>query len=229
VSRYRNFVIISLIVLIDQIVKLIVKMNMMIGQEIPVLADFFKIHFIENPGAAFGLTIAHVYEAVLGIFMENPELSDYTAKMILSIFSVVAVGFIIYYLRSLKGISTALPIYVSMILGGAIGNIIDRLFYGVWFSEMNDYEGGLFHGRVVDMFYLDIWQGYLPSWVPFIGNEYYSFWPIFNIADAAISVGIVAIIIFQKKLFVFEENGDQTSSIESAPSQENIPPTEQTG
>lgn len=228
-SRYRNFVIISLIVLIDQIVKLIVKMNMMIGQEIPVLADFFKIHFIENPGAAFGLTIAHVYEAVLGIFMENPELSDYTAKMILSIFSVVAVGFIIYYLRSLKGISTALPIYVSMILGGAIGNIIDRLFYGVWFSEMNDYEGGLFHGRVVDMFYLDIWQGYLPSWVPFIGNEYYSFWPIFNIADAAISVGIVAIIIFQKKLFVFEENGDQTSSIESAPSQENIPPTEQTG
>jgi signal peptidase II len=229
VSRYRNFVIISLIVLIDQIVKLIVKMNMMIGQEIPVLADFFKIHFIENPGAAFGLTIAHVYEAVLGIFMENPELSDYTAKMILSIFSVVAVGFIIYYLRSLKGISTALPIYVSMILGGAIGNIIDRLFYGVWFSEMNDYEGGLFHGRVVDMFYLDIWQGYLPSWVPFIGNEYYSFWPIFNIADAAISVGIVAIIIFQKKLFVFEENGDQTSSIESAPSQENIPPREQTG
>jgi signal peptidase II len=229
VSRYRNFIIISLIVLIDQIVKLIVKMNMMIGQEIPVLGDFFKIHFIENPGAAFGLTIAHVYEAILGIFMDNPELSDYTAKMILSVFSVVAVSFIIYYLRSLKGIPTALPIYVSMILGGAIGNIIDRLFYGVWFSEMNDYEGGLFHGRVVDMFYLDIWQGYLPSWVPLIGNEYYSFWPIFNIADAAISVGIVAIILFQKKLFVFEEKGDQTSSIESAPSQENIPPTEQTG
>lgn len=228
-SRYRNFIIISLIVLIDQIVKLIVKMNMMIGQEIPVLGDFFKIHFIENPGAAFGLTIAHVYEAILGIFMDNPELSDYTAKMILSVFSVVAVSFIIYYLRSLKGIPTALPIYVSMILGGAIGNIIDRLFYGVWFSEMNDYEGGLFHGRVVDMFYLDIWQGYLPSWVPLIGNEYYSFWPIFNIADAAISVGIVAIILFQKKLFVFEEKGDQTSSIESAPSQENIPPTEQTG
>lgn len=179
---------------------------MIIGQEIQVLGDFFKIHFIENPGAAFGLTIAHVYEAILGIFMDQPHLSDYTAKLILSVFSVVAVGFIVFYLRSLRGTKTSLPIFVSMILGGAIGNIIDRLFYGVWFSEMNDYEGGLFHGRVVDMFYVDIWQGYLPSWVPFIGNEYYSFWPIFNVADAAISVGIVAIIIFQKRLFVFPED-----------------------
>ncbi len=218
-SRYRNFIVISLIVLVDQIVKLIVKMNMVIGQEIPVVGDLFKIHFIENPGAAFGLTIAHIYEGALGIFMDNPELSDYTAKMILSIFSVVAVGFIIYYLTSLRQVKTALPVYVSMILGGAIGNIIDRLFYGMWFSEMNDYEGGLFHGRVVDMFYVDIWQGYLPSWVPFLGNEYYSFWPIFNVADAAISVGIVAIIVFQKHLFVFPESeamnleeGDNKSS-----------------
>lgn len=200
---------------------------MVIGQEIQVLGDFFKIHFIENPGAAFGLTIAHVYEAILGIFMDQPQLSDYTAKLILSVFSVVAVGFIVFYLRSLRGTPTALPIFVSMILGGAIGNIIDRLFYGVWFSEMNDYEGGLFHGRVVDMFYLDIWQGYLPSWVPLIGNEYYSFWPIFNIADAAISVGIVAIIVFQKRLFVFPEDQVITPAPEENESGDSSPHSEQ--
>lgn len=204
-SNYRNFIIVSLIILMDQIVKLIVKMNMVIGQEFKVLGDWFKIHFIENPGAAFGLTIANVYEAFLGIFTENPELSDHTAKLILTFFSLFAVGFIIYYLYTLKDNKTALPVFVSLILGGAIGNIIDRVFYGTWFAEMNDYEGGLFHGRVVDMFYLDIWQGYMPSWFPFIGNEYYSFWPIFNIADAAISVGIVAIIIFQKRFFAVEE------------------------
>lgn len=222
-SRYRNFIIISLIVLTDQIVKLVVKMNMVIGQEIPVLGDFFKIHFIENPGAAFGLTIANVYEAIAGIFVADAHLSDYTAKLILSIFSVVAVGFIVFYLRTLRNTPTALPVFVSMILGGAIGNIIDRLFYGVWFSEMNDYEGGLFHGRVVDMFYVDIWQGYLPSWVPLIGNEYYSFWPIFNIADAAISVGIVAIILFQKRLFVFPEDGLPTADASSSAEQKDAP------
>lgn len=222
-SRYRNFIIISLIVLTDQIVKLVVKMNMVIGQEIPVLGDFFKIHFIENPGAAFGLTIANVYEAIAGIFVADAHLSDYTAKLILSIFSVVAVGFIVYYLRTLRNTPTSLPVFVSMILGGAIGNIIDRLFYGVWFTEMNDYEGGLFHGRVVDMFYVDIWQGYLPSWVPFIGNEYYSFWPIFNIADAAISVGIVAIILFQKKLFVFPDDALPTTDTSSPAEQKDAP------
>jgi len=192
------------VVVLDQISKLIIKLNMTIGQEINVLGDFFKIHFIENPGAAFGLTIAHVYEAFLGIFMDNPTLSDNAAKLILTLFSLFAVGFIIFYLHSLRNMKTALPIYVSLILGGAIGNIIDRVFYGHWFAEINDYEGGLLFGRVVDMFYVDIWQGYLPSWVPFLGNEYYSFWPIFNIADAAISVGIVAIIVFQRKLFLME-------------------------
>jgi signal peptidase II len=206
VSSYRNFTIACLVVVVDQIVKLIVKMNMAIGQEFQVLGDVFKIHFIENPGAAFGLTISHVYEAFLGIFMDDPHLSDTTAKLILTLFSLFAVGFIIYYLHTLRNMKTALPIYVSLILGGAIGNIIDRVFYGSWFAEMNDYEGGLLHGRVVDMFYVDIWQGYLPSWVPFLGNEYYSLWPIFNIADAAISVGIVAIIVFQKKLFILDED-----------------------
>lgn len=205
-SSYRNFTIACLVVVVDQIVKLIVKMNMAIGQEFEVFGNIFKIHFIENPGAAFGLTIAHVYEAFLGIFMDDPYLSDATAKLILTLFSLFAVGFIIYYLHALRNMKTALPIYVSLILGGAIGNIIDRVFYGAWFAEMNDYEGGLLYGRVVDMFYLDIWQGYLPAWVPFLGNEYYSLWPIFNIADAAISVGIVAIIIFQKKLFMLPED-----------------------
>lgn len=200
-KTYKYFAIACIIVVIDQIVKLIVKLNMSLGQEIPVIGDVFKLHFIENPGAAFGLTIAHVYEGIAGLFLTEPHLSDVTAKLILTLFSIFAVGFIIYYLYLLRNQKTALPLWISLILGGAIGNIIDRVFYGAWFASLNDYEGGWLYGRVVDMFYVDIWQGYLPHWIPGIGGEYYSFWPIFNVADAAISVGIVAILVFQHRLF----------------------------
>lgn len=178
------------VIVLDQGVKLLVKTQMHLGQEFKVLGDFFKIHFIENPGAAFGVTFS-----AFGI--NDPV----TAKLLLTLFSLLAVSAIIYYLFTIRHTRTGLPIWVAIILGGALGNIIDRVFYGVWFGEVNAYEGGLLFGQVVDMFYIDIWKGDLPSWVPFIGGQYYSFWPIFNIADAAISVGIVAILIWQKRLF----------------------------
>ncbi len=182
------------IVVLDQLVKLVVKLNMHIGQEIHVIGDFLKIHFIENPGAAFGMTVTSLFESITPV-------SETTGKLVLTIFSIVLVGFIAYFLHSVRTYRTPLPWFTALILGGAIGNIIDRVFYGVWFAAINDYEGGLLHGRVVDMFYFDIWAGTLPGWLPLWGGQYYAFWPIFNVADSAISIGIVAVLLFQRKFF----------------------------
>jgi len=199
-------IIVFLIVLIDQIIKLIVKFNLQLGQEIEVIGSVFKIHYLENPGAAFGLTITGLYEFVASFFVSEPSLPESIGKLILSIFSILVAGLIGYYLYTIKNIKTLLPTFVAMILAGALGNIIDRIFYGQWFSAINDYEGGLFYGRVVDMFYIDIWQGNLPEWIPLIVGEYYAFWPVFNIADASISIAIVCILVFQKKLIEKPEN-----------------------
>lgn len=189
------------VVLLDQAVKLLVKLNMQLGEEIKVLGNFFKIHFTENPGAAFGVTLSNLFAGLI---------SDTTAKALLSVLSVILVCGIVYYLYQIKDYKTALPYWVALILGGAIGNIIDRLFYGIWFAPMNDYEGGFLHGRVVDMFYFDIYQGILPDWIPIWGGTYTALWPIFNIADTAISIGIIAIIVFQKSLFPEKNKNIQT-------------------
>lgn len=174
---------------------------MRLGEEISILGDFFKIHFIENPGAAFGLTIANIFHPILSIFSDSPGLSDVTAKLLLTTFSLALAFVIFLYLKKIKDQQTSLPLMTSFILAGALGNIIDRVFYGLWFQEMNDYEGGLLFGRVVDMFYFDIWQGELPNWIPIWGGQYYSFFPIFNLADVYICIGIVAIFIFHKTYF----------------------------
>lgn len=198
----RKYFLISLsVIALDQIVKLIVKFNMEMGQagQIKVLGDFFKIHFIENPGAAFGLTISNLVRGV------GLEMTDITGKLILTLFSIFAVFAIGYVLFRLANHKSPLPYFVALIFGGAVGNIIDRTFYGIWFADINTYAGGLFHGRVVDMFYFDIWQGYVADWVPIFGGDYMSLWPIWNIADAAISIGIVVILIFQGKFFKMDE------------------------
>jgi len=201
-KQARKYFLLALaVIVVDQIVKLIVKLNMEKGiqGQIKVLGDFFKIHFIENKGAAFGLTVTHMANG-LGL-----DMSEETGKLILSLFSigaVVAIGVVLY---RMAGHKSPLPWFVALIFGGALGNIIDRTFYGIWFSDMNDYSGGLFHGRVVDMFYLDIWEGQIANWVPIFGGDYTSLWPIFNIADAAISVGIVVVLIFQGKFFKMDE------------------------
>jgi signal peptidase II len=188
---HKYYLLAVVMIVIDQAIKVAVKLNFFEGEEFPLLGKLFKLHFIENNGAAFGMTFANLI----------PGLTDTVAKLILSIFSVVAVSVIVYLLHQVKDYPTKLPVYVSLILGGAVGNIIDRLFYGVWFASINNYEGGFLHGRVVDMFYLDLWQGVVPDWVPIWGGAYLALWPIFNWADACISTGILGIIIFQKKLF----------------------------
>lgn len=207
--RLKYFLIAALIVLIDQIVKVVVKLNMEPNEEINLIGNLFKLHFIENKGAAFGITVSHL----AGLF--GADLSGEIGKLILSLFSIVAVSVIAYMLYKVASLPTKLPFFVAMILGGAVGNIIDRVFYGVIFKSINstymepfNYEGGLFHGRVVDMFFFDAWSGFLPDYIPVFGNAYLSLWPIFNVADAAISVGIVSILIFQKRFFALIEKNE---------------------
>lgn len=198
-----------MVVLIDQVVKLSIKFNMQLYDEIPVAGETFRINFIENKGAAFGLTIADL-GSKLGV-----SISDETAKLILTLFSILAVIVIIYLLKQVKNYRSALPYFLALILGGAIGNIIDRVFYGVWFAGMNNYEGGLLHGRVVDMFYLNVFQGEV--W----GREIHLL-PVFNIADAAITVGIGAIILFQRRFFRNQPNVKSPSKSQPEPEQRRV-------
>lgn len=186
----RYYLIALGVVLLDQIVKILVKFSMQPDQSVHVIGNVFKLHYIENPGAAFGVTIGDLF-AGMGM-----ELSPEVSKIILTLFSLAAAVAIVALLKRVWNSGTSLPVFVALILGGALGNIVDRVFYGVWFLGMNtDLEAsGLLHGRVVDMFYLDIWEGEL------FGKQL-SFLPVFNIADVAISVGIGAILLFNKRLF----------------------------
>lgn len=169
---------------------------MYLGQEYRI-ADWFIIHFTENPGMAFGM-----------------ELGGNYGKLILTLFRIVVVGGIFYWLKGMVK-ENAKPVAitaVSLVLAGAIGNIIDSVFYGVVFNESYGQlanfipeEGGYagwFHGRVVDMLYFPLFKGYLPDWIPFWGGDYFVFFrPIFNIADTAISVGVGLLLLFQKTIF----------------------------
>jgi signal peptidase II len=116
------------------------------------------------------------------------------------------------YLRILakRGVHEGLLWCTALILGGAIGNVIDSTFYGVFLNNAPyDSPTVWFHGQVIDMFYLDIWEGIMPNWIPFIGGEFYSLWPIFNVADASIFVGVAIILIMQKKFFAEKEFNEQ--------------------
>ncbi len=168
------------VLLIDQVLKIWIKTNMYIGEEFNLMGNWFIIHFTENNGMAFGL-----------------ELGGNYGKLALSLFRVFAVfgiGYIFHYVIKHKyhfGLVTC----VSLILAGALGNIIDSVFYGKLFGYAD-----LLHGRVVDMFYMPIIQGHYPDWFPlWAGEEFVFFRPVYNFADAAISVGVITIILFQNK------------------------------
>lgn len=167
---------------------------MMLGEEIRI-ADWFIIHFTENPGMAFGM-----------------EFGGTAGKLILSLFRIVAIGFMAWYLfHSIKkGTNYYFLTALSLILAGALGNLIDSAFYGLIFdhssfqvAEMFPVGGGdgrFLHGKVVDMFYFPIINGYYPEWLPKIGGESFTFFkPVFNIADASITTGVFSFIIFYKK------------------------------
>ena len=185
----KYFGITLLVILIDQAVKLFVHAEMEMGSvgQIKVLGDWFKLHYTTNPGMAFGMELG----------------SDY-GKLILTTFRLVAmvgIGYYLYYLIS-KKVHPGYIVCIAMILGGAIGNLVDSVFYGVWLNNAPaNATTPWFHGQVVDMFYIDIWEGFIPDWVPLWGGSYTALWPIFNIADASIFIGVVMILLFQKKFF----------------------------
>jgi signal peptidase II len=191
-KNYRYFLLSILIIVLDQGIKIAVHTWMEPGYfgQIPLIGDFFKLHYTLNPGMAFGIQIGSIW-----------------GKLILTTFRIVAMFGIGYYLHSLtvKNSPKGLLISVALILGGAIGNLIDSVFYGVWF---NNAPAGApmswFHGQVIDMFFADFYEGALPSWIPIWGGSYYST-PIFNFADAAIFCGVMAILFFQNTFLSKEE------------------------
>ena len=178
----KPIILILVILVLDQALKTWVKTNMFIGQEFHLIKDLAIIHFTENNGMAFGM-----------------EFGGELGKLALSIFRIIAVGGIGYGLHYLikHKYHRGLILNVAFIFAGALGNIIDSVFYGMIYG----YEK-IFHGRVVDMFYLPLIQGNFPSWFPIWGGEEFIFFrPVFNIADSAISIGVIMILIYQKRYF----------------------------
>lgn len=202
-SLKKASIVIILILLIDQISKIYIKTHFVLGEDI-VVFSWFKILFVENDGMAWGAKLSDF----------TSFISDRTAKVILTSFRLVAIVGIGYWLvTSIKNKgSRVLIIAISLIFAGALGNIIDSVLYGVLFNDSYGQvaaflpEGGgydaLLHGKVVDMLHFPLWKGYLPEWIPFWGGNYFTFFePVFNIADMAISSGVGALLIFNKKAF----------------------------
>ena len=190
--------IILLVLIVDQVLKIWIKTQMTLGEEIPIIGNWFIIHFTENEGMAFGMRFG-------GSF----------GKLILSIFRIFAVAGIGWYLVHLikQGAKTGLIISITLIFAGALGNIIDSAFYGMIFSESKFHEvatlfpldggyGSFLHGKVVDMLYFPLIKGNYPSWIPVWGGSHFIFFrPVFNIADSSITVGVFSLILFQRKFF----------------------------
>lgn len=217
----KSIIVILLILVFDQVFKIWVKTNMTIGESIPVIGNWFILKFVENPGMAFGIDIP-------GRF----------GKLSLSIFRLIAIFGIGWYLRTLilKKAHWGLVICLSLVLAGAIGNMIDSAFYGLIFNESTYFvpakfmpeEGGyapFLYGRVVDMLYFPVVEGTYPQWVPFVGGDDFIFFrPIFNISDSSITIGVVAILIFQKKFFAEEAHvKNENNSVGEIPTEGNEP------
>ena len=191
------------LVIIDQVIKILVKTNMSIGENFNVIGQWFKIYFIENEGMAFGM-----------------KFGGSVGKFILSLFRIVLFGALVYWIRALlkkPGTPSGVTVGLTLIAAGALGNIIDCLFYGILFSESTysmvaeflPVGGGyapFFFGKVVDMFYFPIIDTTFPEWLPLIGgNPFRFFAPVFNFADSCVTCGALYLIFFQWKFFAKEE------------------------
>jgi signal peptidase II len=205
------FLIIGLIVIADQALKIFVKTHYHPGESHPVIGNWFQLYFIENEGMAYGWKFGGGF-----------------GKIALTLFRLAAVIFGIFYLKRIreKKYNAGYILCACLIFAGALGNLIDSMFYGLIFdkSSFDGYEiarifpkhgyAGFLHGNVVDMLYLPIFHvDHLPNWIPFWGGKPFSFFNyIFNIADASVSVGVIIILLFRKRFFPDSENGDLKKS-----------------
>jgi signal peptidase II len=205
-----------LVLLIDQALKFYIKLNFEYNQDVPMLGlDWARLHFVENEGMAFGIT----FDVTWG-------------KLALSSFRILMVGGLIWYIRLLLKANASLGLLssVALITAGALGNIIDSAVYGLIFTE-SPYHGGLaqfasaenpaygsfLHGKVVDMLYFPMHYFHVPEWVPkFGGEEWLFFSPIFNIADAAITCGVLSILLFQRRFFKDVHPAEAAASVAAA-------------
>lgn len=197
-DRTKLIIFIILLLVVDQTVKFVIKLNMPLYESIPVFGEWFQIDFIENPGAAFGM-----------------QLGGTWGKLALSLLRITAIAVIAWYLNRLlkKSAPKGILVGFGLILAGAIGNMIDSAFYGMIFSaSTHDTVATLFpagggyapflHGKVVDMLYFPIINTTWPEWMPWVGGEDFTFFsPVFNFADSYISVAVFYIILFKRKYF----------------------------
>ena len=221
--KLRNLVFLIVIILIvDQALKIWIKTQYPTGEITRVLGlAWFRLHFIENPGMAWGW-----------------KFGNETGKMILTLFRLAAVIFGTWYLGRIikQRYSRGFIICAGLIYAGALGNLIDSMFYGMIFDQglhynsvIDNYSGymgiaslstngysSFLHGSVVDMLYFPIVQSSFPSWFPFVGGEEFEFFsPIFNIADASISVGVITLLVFQKRFFKKENKEEDHPTVET--------------
>lgn len=198
--KYKHVLwIVFLILIVDQAIKIYVKTHFYLGESVTVFPHWFQLCFIENEGMAFGMTL----------------MNSAFGKLLLTLFRLGAVIFGFYWLRQLvkKGYSKGLLICAALILAGAAGNLIDSMFYGMIFTDdpsqiaqfvaFGHGYAPFMHGRVVDMFYFPIINTTWPQWIPMVGGHPLRFFePVFNLADASISVGVITLLLFQKKFMI---------------------------
>lgn len=195
---YRYFLLTFIIIVIDQASKMLVHFNMEMGVfgEINVIGNWFRLHYLLNPGMAFGIK----WESEFG-------------KLALTLFRLLAMTGISIYMVHMakKSIHPGFLWSMALILGGAIGNVIDSTFYGILLDNAPpDAPIKLFHGQVIDMLFFPLIDFHWPEWMPFVGGQYFLFFsPVFNIADASIFIGVSIILIFQKRFFPSAEKPEE--------------------
>lgn len=211
---YHYFLISLVVIVIDQTSKLLVHEHMYLHQEINVIGDWFRLHYLLNPGMAFGI-----------------RWNNEFGKLALTAFRIAAMFGIGYYLWKMakSHANRGFLVCMALILGGAVGNVIDSTFYGVFLNNHPpESPTPWFHGQVIDMLFFPIVEFYVPEWVPLKGGEYFLFFsPVFNIADSSIFIGVVVILIFQKRFFRDKFHHDGPVEETATPIQNMTDPTVQ--